>query len=91
MYKIAKSEIGKLLSAMGKSAGAVGFALYLDLLSELDSTSPEYDVDVLLIYDSATPRDTLFAKKNELIAEGKSVSAQRNIPKKLRYRELVKI
>lgn len=88
---ISGGEYGKLLSAMGKSAGAVGFALYLDLLSELDSSSPEYDVDVLLIYDGATSRDTLFAKKNALIAEGKSVSAQRNIPKKLRYRELVKI
>ena len=84
-------EYGKLLSAMGKNAGAVGFALYLDLLSELDSSYDDYDVDVLLIYDGLTTRDALFNKKNELIAEGKSVSAQRNIPKKLRYRELVKI
>ena len=30
-------EYGRLLSSMGKSGGAVGFALYLDLLSELDT------------------------------------------------------
>lgn len=84
-------EYGKLLSAMGKECGAVGFALYLDLLSELDGECDEYDVDVLLVYDSTTSRDTLFAKKNALISEGKSVSAQRSVPEKLRYRALIKI
>jgi len=84
-------EYGKLLSVMGKESGAVGFALYLDLLSELDGESEEYDVDVLLLYDGATARETLFAKKNALISEGKSVSAQKSIPDKLRYRELIKI
>ena len=84
-------EYGKLLSAMGKDSGAVGFALYLDLLSELDGESEEYDVDVLLLYDGATSRETLFAKKNSLISEGKSVSAQKSIPDKLRYRELIKL
>ena len=84
-------EYGKLLSAMGKDSGAVGFALYLDLLSELDSDSDEYDVDVLLVYDNTTARDVLFEKKNALISEGKSVSAQRSVPAKLRYRELIKL
>lgn len=84
-------EYGKLLSAMGKECGAVGFALYLDLLSELDSSVEEYDVDVLLIYDNTTSRDALFEKKNALISEGKTVSAQRSVPTKLRYRELIKI
>ncbi|MBE6533212.1 MAG: hypothetical protein E7676_06960 [Ruminococcaceae bacterium] len=84
-------EYGKLLSVMGKESGAVGFALYLDLLSELDGESEEYDVDVLLLYDGTTARETLFAKKNALISEGKSVSAQKSIPDKLRYRELIKI
>ena len=32
-------EYGKLLSSMGKRGDAVGFALYLDLLSELDTTA----------------------------------------------------
>lgn len=84
-------EYGKLLSAMGKDSGAVGFALYLDLLSELDSDLDEYDVDVLLVYDNTTARDVLFEKKTALISEGKSVSAQRSVPAKLRYRELIKL
>ena len=31
-------QYGKILASMGKSGDAVGFALYLDLLSELDTT-----------------------------------------------------
>ena len=84
-------EYGKLLSAMGKECGAVGFALYLDLLSELDGDTEEYDVDVLLLYDAATSRESLLAKKSELISAGKSVSAQKTVPQKLRYRELIKM
>ena len=84
-------EYGKLLSAMGKDSGAVGFAIYLDLLSELDDDSDEYDVDVLLIYDNTTSREALFEKKRELIQSGKSVSSQRSVPQKLRYRELIKM
>ena len=84
-------EYGKLLSAMGKECGAVGFALYLDLLSELDGDTEEYDVDVLLLYDATTSRESLLAKKSELIAAGKSVSAQKTVPQKLRYRELIKM
>lgn len=88
---LAGGEYGKLLSNMGRKSGAIGFALYLDLLSELDRERVEYDVDILLLYSDSTSPCELAAKKSALIAEGKTVSAQKSIPKKLRYREIIKM
>ncbi len=75
-----------LLRRMGRKGGAIGFALYLDLLEELETEGDGYDVDVLVLYDDETPRAELAATVDALVAEGKSVSAQKAIPEKLRYR-----
>ncbi len=62
-----------LLRRMGKNAGAVGFAVYLDLLSYLDKNNNDYDVDVLLVYDKKTPASDVLSVANQLISEGKTV------------------
>ena len=77
-------QYNKLMKRMGRKAGAIGFALYLDLLEGLPHTLPAYDVDVLVLYDTATPVSAVTAKVEALRAEGKTVSAQRAIPDKLR-------
>jgi len=82
-------EYGKLLMGMGRDSGAIGFALYLDLLSELDCERSEYDVDVLLIYSDSVCAEALAKRKREIIASGRSVCAQRTVPEKLRYREKI--
>ena len=82
-------EYGKLLSGLGRKSRAIGFALYLDLLEELYSSDREYDVDVLLLYDDSVAAAEVIARQSELLAEGKSVSAQRMTPAKLRYETLV--
>ena len=76
---------------MGRKSGAIGFALYLDLLEAIEKDTREYDVDVLLIYSNKTDPSLVCAKAQELIAQGKSVSAQKAIPEKLRYKELCDI
>ena len=78
-------QYNKLMRRMGRRAGAIGFALYLDLLEEQASVSPAYDVDVLVLYDVFSPTAAVTAKVAALRAEGKTVSAQRAIPDKLRY------
>ena len=75
-----------MLQRMGRRAGAVGFAIYLDLLEGLDRNKRHADVDVLLLYDESTVREAAEAVA-KLTAEGKSVSAQKAIPPTLRYRE----
>ena len=81
-------QYNKLMKRMGRKSGAIGFALYLDLLEGLPHTAPACDVDVLVLYDSRTPTQTVTEKVEALHAEGKTVSAQRSIPEKLRYATL---
>ena len=55
----------------------------------IDLTKCEYDVDVLLLYSDATPVSLVFERRAALIAEGKSVSAQRSEDVGIRYKEVV--
>ena len=81
-------QYNKLMKRMGRKSGAIGFALYLDLLEGLTGNAPAYDVDALVLYDATTPTAAVTATVNALRAEGKTVSAQRAIPEKLRYATL---
>ena len=51
----------------------------------------EYQVDVLLVYDPAAPMEAVAAKVAQLTDQGNTVSAQKNIPPRLRYRQLIKL
>ncbi len=88
---LAGGRYDKLMQKMGRKSGAVGFAVYLDLLEALKTEGSEYDVDILLVYDDTTDIKTVTEKVREYAADGKSVSAQKAIPEKLRYRELINI
>ncbi len=79
----------KLVERMGRKSGAIGFALYLDLLEELDTEKKLYDVDVLVIYDKDTDISTVNEKVRELTEKGLYVSVQKSIPKRLRYKEII--
>ena len=81
-------QYNKLMRRMGRKAAAIGFALYLDLLEGLPHTAPAYDVDVLVLYDATTPTTAVTEAVETLRAEGKTVSAQRAVPEKLRYATL---
>ena len=81
-------QYNKLMKRMGRKSGAIGFALYLDLLEGLPHTAPACDVDVLVLYDSRTPTAAVTEKVEALRNQGKTVSAQRSIPEKLRYATL---
>ncbi len=81
---LAGGRYDRLLARMGRKAGAVGFAIYLDLLEELDRNKDTVDVDALVLYDEESANEAHLAV-NSLIAEGKSVSAQKAIPARLRY------
>lgn len=88
---LAGGEYDNLLAAMKLSSRGIGFALYLDRLSELDIQADEYDVDILLLYDAGTPSADLASQKDKYIALGKTVYAATCAPEKIRYRELVRV
>ena len=84
-------QYDNLLSKMGRRSGAIGFAIYLDLLSELEDERDEYDVDALIIYDEKTDLMALRREADRMAGDGISVSSQKKIPEKMRYKKLYKM
>ena len=70
-------QYDRLMARMGRKTGAIGFAVYLDLLENLQENKREYDIDLLVLYDDDTSPALLAATVEKAIGEGKSVSAQK--------------
>ncbi|MBQ5746557.1 MAG: ATP phosphoribosyltransferase regulatory subunit [Clostridia bacterium] len=88
---LAGGQYDALMERMKRRSGAVGFAIYLDLLEELKTEKRGYDVDVLLLYKENTSPKVVFDRVKSLTEGGFTVSAQKNVPEKLRYRILEEI
>ena len=88
---LAGGQYDKMMQKLERKAGAVGFAVYLDLLEHLPAEDAEFDVDVLLLYEADADKLALAKAVAELTARGKTVSTQKSIPEKLRYRQLLKL
>ena len=83
-------QYDKLLKKMGKKSGAVGFAVYLDLLERFEENESSTDFDVLLLYtEQDNPIDVLSAA-NEFKAKGKTVAVRGSVPKDMRFSEIYK-
>lgn len=81
----------KLLHKLGKDAGAIGFALYLDMLDMLNIEDDEYDADVLLLYDKNITPEKIASAADEITKNGESVCVLSNIPMNAKYRRIVRI
>ena len=81
----------KLLRKFGKKAGAIGFAVYLDLLGRLSPARRGPEVDVLLLYGENTNPEELAQTVNVLTAEGASVRVQREAPGDVKYKRLIEV
>lgn len=81
-------QYDKLMLKMHRKSKAIGFAVYLDILERLASDAKEYDVDVLLLYNEDTNLSLLTKTISDIINSGCSVTAQRSIPPKLKYKEV---
>ena len=79
-------QYDRLMARMGRKTGAIGFAVYLDLLENLRDNKREYDMDLLVLYDDDTDPALLAKTVQKAIAENKSVSAQKE-KGKLRFFE----
>lgn len=81
----------RLMSKMGRKSGAIGFAVYLDMLERLSDSMNEYDVDALVLYDDTTDMTALCDALKLFSANGQSVLAQKAVPENIKYRQLLKI
>ena len=79
----------KLMRKMGKKAGAIGFAVYLDMLELLDAHANEYDTDILLLYEDGADICDLMHAVTVLAKNGTRVLAQKRVPDGMRYRQLL--
>lgn len=83
-------QYDKLLRKMGRKSGAIGFALYLDLLERMESTEETYDVDTVLIHDKDA--DTiLLTKAAEELSKSGSVLISSQVPEHVKWRRLMKL
>lgn len=81
-------QYDKLMKKMNRTAGAIGFAVYTDLLQRLEQEEDAYDVDVLLLYQQDTPLADLQKAVRDFAAKGLSLSVQKVKPDTLRYKTL---
>lgn len=80
----------RLLRRVDRPGGAVGFAVYLGLLSGLNpADDAPLDADVLVLYDESTPLTLVRDKCTALRAEGRRVFAQRRLDDSLRFTEVM--
>ena len=84
-------QYDNLMKKMGRKSGAIGFAVYLDTLERLNLTAKKFDVDCVLLYDENTSASDLADAVNTLVAEEKTVMAQRIVPENIKYRQLLKL
>lgn len=80
-----------LLRQMGREDGAIGFAVYLNLLERLETTQPDYDADLLLLYDDQTPAPAVLREAERCRRTGQSVRVERRAPEGLTFRTVRKV
>lgn len=79
-----------LLRKFGNSMNAVGFAVYLDLLDQYNK-SPEYDVDVFVLYKHDDDMALLSREVEKLLEKGLCVRVQNTMDPAVKYKKLVKL
>ena len=68
-------QYDRLLHKMGKASGAIGFAVYLNLLENLMVSDRRYDADDVLLYDTTATPEAVFTAVEQLQKDGNRVLA----------------
>lgn len=84
-------QYDKLMKRMNRRSRAIGFAVYLDLLERFTDADDGYDVDTVILYGEGADLDALCGMVKMLTDSGRSVVAQRKLPEKLRYKQLLRL
>ncbi len=84
-------QYDKLMQKMHRHGGAIGFAVYADLLDRLLAREEAFDVDAVLLYGKDEDPAVISRTVAGLVAAGESVAALRALPQKLRCRRVLKL
>lgn len=80
----------RLLRRMGKSGGAIGFAMYLDRLEAVGRPRAEFDADALICYASNADAPLAVRTAEQLRARGETVRVESAPPQGLRFRRILR-
>lgn len=78
-----------LMEKLGKCCQAIGFAVYLDELERCDTGEPDYDMDVLLLYDEGADVSKLAGAVKMLSQNGQRVRVQTVRSEMLRAKQVL--
>lgn len=84
-------QYDNLMRRMRRRSGAIGFAVYTDLLERMEQIQNECDVDTVVLYDSTVSLAAVRSEVKKRMDCGESVLVQRSIPETVRYRYLVRL
>ncbi len=82
-------QYDKLMKKMGHRSGAVGFAVYLDMLERFNLPKEEYDVDILVLYNEESDLAKLNCYVDSLLKNGQRVSVCKKVPVNTKFRKLI--
>lgn len=80
-----------LLKGMGKTGGAIGFAVYSDMMERIDENDKAFDCDILLTYEDAVSYADIAKAAKALTDDGNIVNVQKTSTGALRYKKLCKV
>ena len=83
-------QYDKLMNKMGRKSRAIGFAVYHDVLKQLNTEGEKYDADVVITYTGDTNPIALAKKVRELTGSGMSVFVCKQIPDNFKYKLHIK-
>ena len=78
-----------LLRKFNKNVDAIGFAVYVDVITSYITDKNEYDTDIVIIYENADVSALLKAIQM-FTQNGQSVRVQQAVPKDIKYKQLLK-
>ena len=78
-----------LLEKMGLDAGAIGFAVYPELLNAQHTEASDYDADTLIITDGTACVSKVMEYADTLIASGRTVRVDTSVPDGFRAKHII--
>ena len=72
-------QYDRLAWRMGRKTGAIGFAVYLDLLQGFQKERTAFDVDAVVLVDKNTCPHTIAKTVQEVVKNGESVRVENNM------------
>lgn len=84
-------QYDSLMKKMKRKSGALGFAVYLDVLEQFIAAPEEYDSDIFLIYNSSCALVDVQNAVSSFVRNGQSVIAGQSVLPGYKYKKLVKL